>query len=241
MFNDPYQSYINEIKINEVLTYEEEKDLKYKILNGSETAKLELYNRNLKFVVNIAKTYKNDFLDINDLISEGNLGMLVALEKFDYTRECRFMTYAVYWIRHYIHTALTNFSRTIRYPSNIVNNKESEPIPGCVSINNFYNINESENNDEFEEVDKLIEIDQLPSNEASSFDKEVINEIMQVLNERESEIITLYYGLDGLGYRNLSEIGEILDITKERVRQLKFTALRKLKSNICSIDSLLNM
>lgn len=233
MFNDTFDLYINDIKYNHVLTYEEEMDLKNQILNGSEEAKLELYNRHLKFVVSVAKTYKNTFLDINDLISEGNYGMLVALDKFDYTKDVRFMTYAIFWVKHYINTALTNDSRTIRYPSNIVNNKDAE-IQSCVSLtilNNGDEDNHDDYNEEISNTDSAFIIDT-----EDGIDKEMIKQILLTLTEREMDIITLYFGLDGFGSRNLREIGEILGITKERVRQIKVTAIRKLKSNITELN-----
>ena len=233
MAKDIFEQYINDIKHNHVLTYEEERDLKNRILAGSEEAKIELYNRHLKFVVSVAKSYKNSFLDINDLISEGNYGMLVALDKFDYSKDVRFMTYAIYWVRHYINTALTNDSRTIRYPSNIVHNKDNE-IQSCVSISLLSNSDEDQNEEYNEDIANTSSAFIIETEEG--IDKEAISEVLKTLSERESDIMVLYYGLDGFGPRNLSEIGTLLGITKERVRQIKVTALRKIKSNISELN-----
>lgn len=237
MFDNTFDSYINEIQYNLPLTYEEEQDLKNQILNGSRKAKNELYERHLKFVVSVAKKYKNNFLELSDLISEGNYGMLVALEKFDYTKDVRFMTYAVYWIRHYINKALTDDSRTIRIPSNIVNEKDATeddmPIT-CISINPYTNLDES---GEFDILgEEIFNMNELIGDFDIVSKSSVINYLLSVLNSKEKEIITLYYGIGELGNRNLSEIGEILGLTKERVRQIKVTAIRKVKSKLMTLD-----
>lgn len=109
--------YLDEIKDTKTLSKEKEAELAQRIQNGDKKAKEELITANLKFVVYVAKNYQHRGLDLEDLINEGNLGLVKAAERFDGTKGYKFISYAVWWIREYILRALAN-SRTIRLPRN---------------------------------------------------------------------------------------------------------------------------
>jgi len=109
--------YLNDIRKHDILTKEEEQDLLIKAKSGDEQAKQQLILSNLRLVVNIAKNYSNKGLGFIDLISEGNFGLIHAIDKFDYTKGYRFSTYAVWWIKQAITKAIISKGREIRIPS----------------------------------------------------------------------------------------------------------------------------
>ena len=119
--DDPVKVYLKDIGQAQLLTSEQEVDLAKRILEGDVQAKKELSERNLKLVVSIAKKYVNrSSMQFLDLIQEGNLGLLKAVEKFDYTKGFRFSTYATWWIRQSITRAIADQARTIRIPVHMV-------------------------------------------------------------------------------------------------------------------------
>lgn len=118
--NDVTQLYLNEIGLNPLLTAEEEAALARKVRQGDFQARQTMIERNLRLVVNIAKHYLNRGIPLLDLVEEGNLGLMHALEKFDPERGFRFSTYATWWIRQNIERAIMNQSRTIRLPVHVV-------------------------------------------------------------------------------------------------------------------------
>jgi RNA polymerase nonessential primary-like sigma factor len=118
--NDVTQIYLNEIGINPLLTAQEEADLARRVRKGDFEARQIMIERNLRLVVNIAKHYLNRGIPLLDLVEEGNLGLMHALEKFDPDRGFRFSTYATWWIRQNIERAIMNQSRTIRLPVHVV-------------------------------------------------------------------------------------------------------------------------
>lgn len=119
--DDPVKMYLKDIGTVQLLTSEQEIELAKRILNGDERAKKELCERNLKLVVSIAKKYVNrSSMQFLDLIQEGNLGLLKAVDKFDFTKGFRFSTYATWWIRQAITRAIADQARTIRIPVHMV-------------------------------------------------------------------------------------------------------------------------
>ena len=119
--DDPVKMYLKDIGQAQLLTSEQEVELAKRILEGDLYAKKELSERNLKLVVSIAKKYVNrSSMQFLDLIQEGNLGLLKAVEKFDYTKGFRFSTYATWWIRQSITRAIADQARTIRIPVHMV-------------------------------------------------------------------------------------------------------------------------
>ena len=126
---DVTQLYLNEIGANPLLTADEELSLSRKVRDGNFAARQTMIERNLRLVVNIAKHYLNRGIPLLDLVEEGNLGLIHALEKFDPERGFRFSTYATWWIRQNIERAIMNQSRTIRLPVHVV--KELNQVLRC--------------------------------------------------------------------------------------------------------------
>ena len=121
-YNDEtMDAYLRDLNRIPLLTADEEKDLAVKAAAGSKAAKNKLVNANLRFVVAIAKTYQNRGFELMDLISEGNIGLIAAVDHFDVSKGYKFISYAVWWIRQSIQKALSDRSRAIRLPSNKVN------------------------------------------------------------------------------------------------------------------------
>jgi RNA polymerase primary sigma factor len=118
-FDDAIKLYLRDIQKTKLLTAEDERELATKILTGDKAARDRMIESNLRLVVKIAKRYINRGLPFLDLIEEGNLGLIKAVERFKISKECRFSTYATWWIRQSIERALINQSRTIRLPVHV--------------------------------------------------------------------------------------------------------------------------
>ena len=116
----PLETYLREINETALLSANEEKELAYRIENGDGDARDRMVRANLRLVVNIARSYTGKGLGLQDLIEEGNLGLLRAVEGFDPTMNTRFSTYASYWIKQSIKRALVNTAKTIRIPAYMV-------------------------------------------------------------------------------------------------------------------------
>src|SRR5205807_7904976 len=120
MVQSPLETYLREINETPLLNAEEEKQLAYRIEDGDNEARDRMVRANLRLVVNIARSYTGKGLGLQDLIEEGNLGLLRAVEGFDPSMNTRFRTYASYWIKQSIKRALVNTAKTIRIPSYMV-------------------------------------------------------------------------------------------------------------------------
>ncbi|HWI41449.1 MAG TPA: sigma-70 family RNA polymerase sigma factor, partial [Verrucomicrobiae bacterium] len=118
-FDDAIKLYLREIQRTKLLTADEEKELALRISQGEKAARDRMIESNLRLVVKIAKRYINRGLPFLDLIEEGNMGLIKAVERFKLSKECRFSTYATWWIRQSIERALVNQSRTIRLPVHV--------------------------------------------------------------------------------------------------------------------------
>src|SRR5437870_10591811 len=116
----PLETYLREINETPLLTAQQEKDLAYRIAKGDQAARDQMVRANLRLVVNIARGYAGKGLALQDLIEEGNLGLLRAVEGFDPSMNTRFSTYASYWIKQSIKRALVNTAKTIRIPAYMV-------------------------------------------------------------------------------------------------------------------------
>ena len=243
------QLYLKDIRKIKVMTPEREKELAKLISSGVLTEKeknkiyKELIEGNLRFVITVAKQYQNQGLDFPDLINEGNLGLMKAIQNFDWSKNLRFISYAVWWVKQSILQSLNDNARTIRLPVNVVQDlqkakKEIESTGGKLD-DRFQNLPSMVDLDMNinEEGDTLIDIiknDQadMPDEVFNSKDelKHKLLSLLDVLDDREKVIIGDYYGLTGTP-RTLEDIGDDFDLTKERVRQIKEKALRKLRND----------
>jgi RNA polymerase primary sigma factor len=230
------------------MTVERERQLSERICSGeiSEREKNQIYKEllegNLRFVITVAKQYQNQGLELCDLVAEGNIGLLKAIQNFDWTKKLRFISYAVWWIRQSILQSLNEHARTIRLPVNVVQElfkeKKAIDINGGELSDKFANLPSIVNlNKEInDEGDTLLDMisDQntiMPDEAFNSKDvlKEKLNGIMNILDDRERAIVEDYFGLSGQT-RTLEDIGNDFNLTKERVRQIKEKALRKLRN-----------
>ena len=206
--------YLQEIGREVLVTVEEEVELAQAIKKGDQAALDKLTRANLRFVVSVAKQYQNQGLSLPDLINEGNLGLIKAAQKFDETRGFKFISYAVWWIRQSILQALAEQSRIVRLPLNQVGslNKISK------ALSKFEQENERRPSPE-ELADSSLN--------QESLSKEVERALSQ-LHERERDILKMFFGI-GCQEMTLEEIGAKFDLTRERVRQIKEKAIRRLK------------
>lgn len=205
-------TYFNDIQNIRRLTRREEQILSEKIQKGDEQALNKLVYHNLRFVVHIAKNYRNNNVPFADIISEGNLGLIRAAHKFDSTKGVKFISYAVWWIKNSINECIEKYNRdneTLSYDDYTINK--------CTDLDNkFEQINE-----DFEE-----KINNIQSR------KDAIESLMKCLHEREIKILTLFFGLNGGREMTLEEVGKEMCLTNERVRQIKDSALSKLKCEV---------
>ena len=266
--------YMSEIGRIPLLTHEEEKELTRKMCEGDEAAKTKVMESNLRLVVFVAKRYTDSGIGFLDLIQEGNIGLLKAAEKYDYTKGYKFSTYAVWWIRQTILIAIAEQSHMIRIPKgkqiqigkinkarkflrqefgqeptyeeiaehlNIDPKKVKELIGiqhSIVSLEDTIG-NDDDEDDEPKQKD-LIE-DQSAADPFKLVERQLlrqdIEEALAFLSPRERKIIQLRFGLCDGRERTLSEVGKEFNLTRERIRQLEFNALEKLKNtNLLSVE-----
>jgi RNA polymerase primary sigma factor len=243
------QHYLKDIRKIKVMTPEREKELAELINSGnltdSERDKInkELLEGNLRFVITVAKQYQNQGLDFPDLVAEGNLGLMKAIQNFDWSKNLRFISYAVWWVKQSILQSLYDNARTIRIPVNVVQDlhraKKEVENTGNALDDKFQNLPSIIDLDMKinEEGDTLIDVVKNPDAEMpdASFDntdllKQNLINLLKSLDDREKCIIEDYFGLTGTP-RTLEDIGGDFNLTKERVRQIKEKALRKLRND----------
>lgn len=235
-------TYLKDIrKYADVISKEKEEELTELCLNGDTKAREELIKANLRFVISIAKTYQNNGIPLSDLIAEGNLGLLKAIEKFDRSKGYRFISYAVWWIKQSIIESINENSRNIRIPVNQINeylkakkeSKDSEDevvdmFPTTQSIFDTINEEGDELLDIIQDDDALMPDHQLNNNQDNL--KVELDKLLSKLDEKERSIIKMYFGIDGEPM-TLEAIGEEFDLTKERIRQIKQKSLNKIRAN----------
>lgn len=219
--------YLNEISKIPQLTSEEEKVLATKAYSGDKSAKKKLVEANLRFVVKIANEYLG-YMDIEDLINEGNLGLMHAAEKFDSSTGNKFITYAVWWIRAYIQKAIRETSTGIKFPSK----KFDEMKKSKWKITS---LDKAITGDEETTLLECLQDDYLMTPETEFFQKELmayLKSFIKMLKPNEQSVIIKRYGLDGKEPMTLSEIGSLMGYSKERIRQLENRVLAQLKKNL---------
>ena len=260
--DEPIKMYLREIGQIPLLNYEEEIELAQKVLEGDDDAKQKLIESNLRLVVSIAKKHTNRGLKMLDLIQEGNMGLMKAVEKFEYEKGFKFSTYATWWIRQAITRAIADQGRTIRIPVHMIETinkikKESriilqetgkEPTAEELSkklelpvdkVKAILEMNQDPisletpvGSEEDSELGDFVEDDKfLNPYDATTrvLLKEQLDEVLKTLNEREEMVLRYRYGLDDGSPKTLEEVGKIVNVTRERIRQIEVKALRKLR------------
>ena len=254
--------YMKEIGETELLKPEEEVELAKRIKKGDKEALEELTKANLRFVVSIAKQYQNQGLLLQDLINEGNIGLIKAAKRFDEERGFKFISYAVWWIKQSILQALAEQSRIIRLPVNRIGTlhkigkRQSEleqelgRKPSSEELAEELNMNKGDidntlristshlsldapfSTNDSNSLKDVLQDDKLPSPENNLVKdslREEIDRVLSTLSEREAEVISLYFGINRGRQLTLEEIGDRFNLTRERVRQIKEKAIRRLK------------
>ncbi len=254
--------YLRDIARYPLISRAEEAVLAQRIRRGDQEALDTLIRSNLRFVVSVAKKYQHQGVSLADLINEGNLGLIRAAHKFDETREIKFISYAVWWIRQSILQALADQSRIVRVPLNRAGEmhrigrrtsalqQELGRDPTAVEIAEGMDL-------DVVEVERTLAISRAhlsldaPTStgddarlldhiadargrgaDADAIDHartECIEAVLGSLREREARIVRLYFGLDSAEAYTLEQIGEMMGITRERVRQIKDKALMRLR------------
>ncbi len=264
--SDLISSFFKEIAKMPLLSAEEEVKLAKHIKDNPDD--MEAYHlfieSNLGLVVRVAKRYLGRGLEFQDLIQEGNVGLLIALQKFDYTKGFRFSTYATYWIRQIISHALAFSARNIRMPSYVHENiysfrkkvdelrNQLNRMPTMKEIADYCELSVSMaeelyyyqfdtisinqgigEDDDLSLEDTIASDEQLEDEVMINLLKEEMNHLFEQCNlsEREINVLTLRYGLNGQEPVTLDLIGKSYGITRERVRQIEAKAIRKLRNS----------
>lgn len=255
------ETYFKEINQISLLTAQQEKELAIEIRKGDVVAREQMIKANLRLVVSIAKNYVDRGLSLLDLIEEGNLGLLKAVERFDPAEECRFSTYATWWIKQSIKRALIDTVKTVRIPSYMVELiskwknmasslyiklgrqptfdevaaaleippenlgiiktaiRASNSSSQTISLENMWTLSEIlEDKNAKEPVEILFD----------EVEIELIEKLLASIEDRDAKILRMRYGLDNGDPMTLKEIGERVNLSRERVRQIETEALKKL-------------
>ena len=262
------QEYLKTIGQYDTYTLEEEQKAFQSLAAGDPLAREDITNHNLKLVVAIAKKYKGkSALSFVDLIQEGSLGLMAAIDKFDYTLGYKFSTYATYWIKQAMVRAIVDKGRAIRLPAHIndrllkVKKVERELTaelgysPSNEEIGNKLGISAQEVQDIYDmsmntlsldtpvsDDEEVVMSDMIedthftsPTENVAQIDlKEQIMKVLDSLEPREKEVIIRRYGLIDDEPLTLEEVGDLLGLSRERIRQIEEKALRKLRNPIRS-------
>jgi len=256
--------YLKEIKKIEPLSPQEEVALAQQAKTGDTKAFQKLVTHNLRFVVAMAKKFQGQGVPFEDLINEGNLGLIRAVNTFDETRGFKFISYAVWWITQRMRTAIQKTGRVVRLPSHITESMgklyrksleleqefEREPtteemaeisdttIKWIEDLVKSYSGSVSLEDSSAEDrplIEYLISNDPRPEMQLMQESlKNEIKNLIKKLKDREAHVLTEYYGLGEDDPKTLEQIGEQLDLSGERVRQIKERALQRLRKSTTS-------
>ncbi|MCF7854161.1 MAG: RNA polymerase sigma factor RpoD/SigA [Candidatus Pacebacteria bacterium] len=259
------KAYMQDVGHIPLVTRKEEVELAGRISAGDDAARQKLIRSNLRLVVKIAHDFKGLGLPLVDLISEGNIGLMRAVDKFDPNKGAKFSSYAAWWIKQSMRRALANQSRTIRIPvqsagkinkiktvrTKLAQSLGREPTDaeiadeldfsertvsvlrrsGIKSFSLNESIQEGESGD-FEDV--IADLDSAAPDEIAeeAESNEFLLRLVEDLDERERLILTKRFGLDGTSPKTLQELSGLVGRTRERVRQIQYQALAKLKKKL---------
>jgi RNA polymerase nonessential primary-like sigma factor len=260
--NDVTRIYLSEIGRARLLTAEEEITLSRSARAGCLASRQRMIESNLRLVVNIARAYVKRGLPLLDLVEEGNLGLIRAVEKFDPERGCRFSTYATWWIRQAVERAIMNQCRTVRLPIHVIRElamylrtaRELEQrlsrrptveevareleIPAA-NVERLFGLNEptaSADEPISAHSDRVV-LDAIADENGSGPEARyagmaagrLLDRWLKQLAKQQRDVVEHRYGLNGHGRRTLEEVGSLLGVTRERVRQVQLAALARLR------------
>ena len=254
--------YLRDVSRHELLTPEQEIELGRRAQAGDEDAVQRIVRANLRFVISVAKKYQNRGVSMIDLIQEGNVGLVTAARKFDPEQGVKFISYAVWWIRQAILSALANQGRAVRVPLNrasdlarIFRERErlkqelrrdptNEELAAATkltpeTVEQLQTLNAAEirldapigDSDDSQLVERFI-VEEAAEPEMAVEERmlsEQIERALDTLSPRDARVLRLYFGLEGGREHTLEEIGNLLGVTRERVRQLRDRALKRLR------------
>jgi RNA polymerase primary sigma factor len=241
-----FLSYLRDVKRIPLLDKEEELETAKQAAGGNKAAGEKLITSNLRFVIMIAKKYQGKGLPLQDLISEGNMGLLSAVKHFDADKGYRFITYAVWWIRQAIIKALHEKGRMIRLPSNKSRElvraernhlaKPKESRYGHIK-SDVLSLDAPVSKRDLSLTLKDFVYDECGNSPAeyaaNSILEEEVEAILHCLDKRSADIIRCRFGLGGKGPMTLKEVGDRYHLSRERVRQIESRAIILLKSSSC--------
>ena len=204
---DNVDLYLSSIEKYRPLNAKDEREVGRKIIEGDGTEMDKLITSNLKFVVNVAKQYRGCGVPFDELIAEGNMGLMTAAMRYDPSKGCKFITYAVYWIKSYIAKRIED------------NSKE-----GSATSDVYDSLRE-----------KKSEIDNEETVLTDVSAKAAVKDLTSCLKEREMEMLSMYFGLNGKQESSYKEIGERFGVTSECARQTVNASIAKMKMNaVCN-------
>ncbi len=259
------ETYLSEIKEIPLLTAEQERTLGARVQSGDAEARERMIRSNLRLVVSIAKRYVNRGLVFMDLIEEGNIGLLKAVERFDPEAKTRFSTYATWWIKQSIRRALVNTVKTVRVPSYMVEivskwraasdelsqqlGRDPTPLEVATKLGvprdniemvgralDSTTTNSFADDSSWSMSDSIEDVRHVPADEQlfQAQDLARIAELLDVIDPREASILKMRFGLGDQDPMTLKQIGERINLTRERVRQIEAAALKRLHSRLTS-------
>jgi len=259
---DVTRIYLSEIGRTALLTADEEKSLARAAKGGCVASRQRMIKANLRLVVKVSRAYINRGLPLLDLIEEGNLGLIRAVEKFDPDRGCRFSTYATWWIRQAVERAIMNQCRTVRLPIHVIrelttflrasrelqqqlgrapHDDEIAAQLGCPieDLQRLFRLSEStssadepmSNGSDRPLIECLTDENHRdPEMEyADGAASQLLDHWLELLPEQQRTVVEHRFGLHGKGRQTLEEVGQLLGVTRERVRQVQIAALVKLR------------
>ncbi|WP_020527251.1 sigma-70 family RNA polymerase sigma factor [Flexithrix dorotheae] len=261
--SESLEKYFTEVSREDMVTAEEEVELAQRIREGDQVALNRLVKANLRFVVSVAKQYQNKSMSLNDLINEGNLGLVKAAQRFDETKGFKFISYAVWWIRQSIMQAIAENSRIVRLPVNKTSSinkirtafssleQKFEREPTAEELSEILEMQPEEIRNTMGVEVRQTSVDApLNSEDSNSLLDVMVNKdipatdehleyhnslqvetsrVLSTLSFRERVIVKMSFGIGEEHPRSLEDIGEELNLTRERVRQIREKAIKKLK------------
>jgi RNA polymerase primary sigma factor len=260
-----YYQYIKDISRYPLLTRPEEVELLKRVKAGDQKAMNRLVCSNLKFVINVAFMYKNQGFSLPELINEGNLGLIEAAKRFDVTRELKFISYAVWWIRQSITRAIAERARLVRISAEkelILRRFSKHHVPMRQTVGGGLQVDTDALGKKMgysgRQIEKIMEMGMRHSSldeplgegdgasimdviedthtDTPDLHTEVesrnarVKDLLEKIPAQEREVLSLYFGIGHHEALNLEEIGEVIGLSKERVRQIKEKGLASLRA-----------